>query len=131
MALGSAAPPTWRLRVEVDEPQAVVVVALTADGVGVEGTAGFASAGPAREAGAAGGWELYALGVEPALQGSGAADDLVRAVLGQRACVVWVLTGNARARSFYARHGFAADGSLRMHETLGASEVRLSRSGPP
>lgn len=45
---------------------------------------------------------------------------------GAGATVLWVLTGNAPARAFYARQGFAADGLVRAH--VGVEELRL-RSG--
>jgi len=130
-----SADPPWRLRVEVEEPEAVVVSALSAPvsalASGAGQTVGFASAGPAREPAPGAAWELYTLGVDPDLRGSGLADELLASVVGDRPCVVWVLRDSSRARSFYARHGFAPDGTERSHETLGEPEVRLLRDTPP
>lgn len=118
----------WRLRVEVDEPDAVLLSVARGLPSGAQETAGFASAGPVRDPRGAGAWELYAIGVEPGLRGSGAADELVRRAVGDRSCIVWVERSNSRARSFYARHGFVADGAERLHESLGLPEVRLARA---
>jgi RimJ/RimL family protein N-acetyltransferase len=50
--------------------------------------------------------------------------------------VLWVLPGNARARRFYERAGWAADGTEKTSEAFGVSfdEVRyrtMSRATPP
>lgn len=60
--------------------------------------------------------ELYALYVRPELIGTGVGRELTAATrteaLGRGAprLFVWVVEGNARARRFYERAGFAADG---------------------
>lgn len=83
---------------------------------------GMAAAGPARphaERGAAGaqldgpelpGTEIYAVYVLAEAQGSGVADALMARAVGTGPCLLWVLAGNARAHSFYARQGFTAVG---------------------
>lgn len=120
--------PGWRLHVELDEPDAVMAVVISADEK-LNDTAGFASAGPVRDAASPAPWELYAIGVEASLRGSGAADALLTAVTGERPTVVWVIEDNARALSFYVRHGFVADGASRLHESLGVPEIRLVSPG--
>jgi GNAT superfamily N-acetyltransferase len=40
---------------------------------------------------------------------------------------LWVFDGNERARHFYARHGYRADGATHLHEPTGLTEVRLTR----
>lgn len=81
---------------------------------------GMAAAGPARHRAERGdpgaqlgapelpGTELYAVYVLAEAQGSGVADALMARAVGTGPCLLWVLTGNARARAFYARHGFTA-----------------------
>ncbi|MBD0688359.1 GNAT family N-acetyltransferase [Streptomyces sp. CBMA123] len=84
---------------------------------------GFAHVGPGRDADADGAGELWALNVAPQQWGSGLASKLVRAahdVLhrgGFDKATLWVLTGNARARRFYERHGWCTDGAAR-EETI-------------
>ena len=114
----------WRLRLEVDQPDAVVVVATAGE---AEEAVGFASGGPSRDADAPTAWELYAINVLAAHHGSGVADDLLRAVVGQRAASLWVLVGNGRAQAFYRRHGFAPDGATQVHEGTGTPEIRMVR----
>ena len=95
---------------------------------------GFASWGPSRDEDAEHATqEIYAIYLEPESWGHGVARELMRAVLadvGEAAPVtLWVLSDNARARHFYRRHGFTADGVERM-EQLGADaclEVRYRR----
>ncbi|TQF01934.1 N-acetyltransferase [Kitasatospora acidiphila] len=84
---------------------------------------GFAHTGPGRDADADGAGELWALNVAPSQWGSGLASTLVRTahdVLrrgGFDRATLWVLTGNARARRFYERHGWSPDGVAR-EETI-------------
>ena len=42
--------------------------------------------------------------------------------------VLWVLAENDRARRFYSRHGFEADGTSKHEERLGTNEIRMSAS---
>ncbi len=80
---------------------------------------GFASTGPAEgEDANAGAGEMYALYIEPELVGTGLGRELFsRAVegIGQRGfarAVLWVLEGNERARRFYEKAGWVADGAM-------------------
>jgi GNAT superfamily N-acetyltransferase len=84
------------------------------------------------QAGRAG--ELYALYVTPAAWSTGAGralSETVTAALrdaGYRRMVLWVLAGNARARRFYAKAGFAPDGAVNVLAGLGGvEEVRYAR----
>lgn len=54
--------------------------------------------------------QLYALYVLAEAQGSGVADALLERAISDGPCLLWVVEDNARARSFYRRHGFAAVG---------------------
>jgi ribosomal protein S18 acetylase RimI-like enzyme len=80
-----------------------------------EGVAGFVATGPpaaedeTRR-------ELYAMYVLPRAWGSGAAGKLMRAATeamrarGEAAAILWVLEDNLRARRFYERDGWTAEG---------------------
>jgi len=100
---------------------------------------GFVSSGPS-DADATRG-EVYAIYVDPAAWSTGAGRALMdRAVaelaaLGFADAVLWVLESNARARRFYARCGWIADGATKV-DTRGEvvlREVRYARSltAPP
>lgn len=115
------AAPSWRLRFEMDEPDGIVVVAAGLDGEIV----GFASAGPTRDADAPTEWELYSINVLAAHRGTGVADQLIAAVLGERPATLWAVKENGRAHSFYRRHGFLFEGATKIHEGTGASEIRM------
>jgi len=95
---------------------------------------GFSYAGPSPSVEAV---ELYAVHVDPSWQGTGAGRALMagaladlRAVGGGAAnrAVLWVLTGNARARRFYERGGWAADGATR-RAPIGSARVPQVRYG--
>jgi GNAT superfamily N-acetyltransferase len=94
---------------------------------------GFANVGPADDPPGAG--ELYAINVDPDHWGTGAGPALLAAAeaelarLGFAELVLWVLPGNARARRFYERAGWTADGAERTAEVLGVTvpEVRYAK----
>ncbi|GAA3347639.1 GNAT family N-acetyltransferase [Amorphoplanes nipponensis] len=92
--------------------------------------AGFSYVGPSEEDGVA---ELYAIHADPAYVGAGVGRALMLdalpalARLGDRA-VLWVLTANTRARRFYERGGWAADGTTR-NEAIGGEPVAQLRYG--
>lgn len=115
----------FRMRVEVDDPGARVLVAVDAEGEVV----GMATAGVTRDADAPTAWELYSINTVAATHGSGLADRLLDAATGARAASLWVLGTNARAQAFYRRHGFVVDGATKTHEGSGLPEVRMVR-GP-
>lgn len=76
---------------------------------------GFASVGPCRDPDLEGAWEVYALYLSPRVLGRGVGRDLMAAALRDvppevATVTLWVLDGNARARSFYEAAGFVADG---------------------
>jgi GNAT superfamily N-acetyltransferase len=113
--------PRWRLRFELDEPDGIVVVSTEPDGA----ITGLASAGPTRDIDAPTPWELYSINVLAACQGTGVADQLIAAVIGQRPTTLWVVEDNARAHAFYGRHGFSVEGGTRCQESTGAPEIRM------
>jgi ribosomal protein S18 acetylase RimI-like enzyme len=100
---------------------------------------GWAAHGPYRggDAGDSDG-ELYAIYVRPDALGTGAGRALTETVLlraaerGAPALRLWVLAANARARRFYERAGFAADGAEQSEDYDGAPlpEVRYARLLP-
>ena len=90
----------------------------------------FTESGLAGETG-----EVYALYVTPAWWSTGTGRSLMAAALaalsetGFDRAVLWVLAGNARARRFYERAGFTADGAVNVLAGLGGVlEVRYARS---
>ncbi|WP_129843170.1 GNAT family N-acetyltransferase [Streptomyces sp. RFCAC02] len=110
------------------------------------GVAGWASFGPYRPDPAldgpapdpdGGGWgELRALYIRPSLIGTGLGRALCATALhgletrGHHRVRLWVLTGNARARRFYARAGFTPDPAATRTFTVAGEpveEIRCSR----
>jgi ribosomal protein S18 acetylase RimI-like enzyme len=102
------------------------LVAVAADVV-----VGFVSVGARRDDDGTDG-ELFAIYVDPDHWGSGAGRDLIVAgekrlsELGYTDAILWVLEDNPRARRFYERAGWSADGGRRLIAALGieVSEVR-------
>ncbi|WP_203748989.1 GNAT family N-acetyltransferase [Cellulomonas chitinilytica] len=95
---------------------------------------GFVSLGPSRDEDAArGDREIYSIYLDPGIWGHGVARDLMRTVIGETGertrLSLWVLAANERARHFYRRHGFQADGVERYEELGGTDllEVRYRR----
>lgn len=93
--------------------------------------AGFAIVGPSRDADAGPGTgELHAINLDPAHWHRGLGrpllDHAVTALRdrGHRDATLWVLGANDRARRFYARAGWAPDGTTRV-ETIADGTVRL------
>ncbi len=94
---------------------------------------GFASVGPARDADRqfAGSWELYGIYLLPDRWGEGLGRDLLQESLNSLSgditeVSLWVLGANVRARRFYERQGFVADGSEKL-EQLGGRTVNEMR----
>lgn len=109
----------WRRQIE-GGPQRLLAV------VGDE-LVGFGTAGPGRHDEGLPAHELYALYVRSAWHGTGVGAALLVATLGDAAAYLWVLEDNARARAFYARHGFAPDGVEKLYDELDARELRMVR----
>ncbi|MEV6598073.1 GNAT family N-acetyltransferase [Actinoplanes sp. NPDC051346] len=90
--------------------------------------AGFSYLGPSTDDGVA---ELSAIHAAPEFVGTGVGKALMRDALPALAriadrAVLWVLEGNDRARLFYERGGWTADGATRT-EPLGVDTVRMLR----
>ena len=88
---------------------------------------GFVTCGPSLHDDAPVPFELYAVYVRAAWYGTGVAQALLDAGLGDRSAYLWVLEGNTRARRFYERNGFATDGGRQKYRPLDAWEVRMVR----
>lgn len=73
------------------------------------------------------GVELSSLNVLAAHHGTGVAQQLVDAALGDRAAYLWVLEGNERAIAFYRKQGFELDGATKRDERLDVTELRMVR----
>lgn len=79
--------------------------------------------------------EVQALFMAPAAWGSGLAAELLAEGLawlraaGLAPVSLWVLEDNGRARRFYLRQGFRADGARQPHPNLGVPEIRMTRRG--
>lgn len=85
-----------------------------------------AISGPSREDDAPADDELYAIYVRAAFQGSGVANELLAATIGDRPACLWVYRDNPRAAAFYVNHGFIPDGSERT-DSEGILEIRMVR----
>ncbi|MGI8417193.1 MAG: GNAT family N-acetyltransferase, partial [Nakamurella sp.] len=92
---------------------------------------GFAFVGPARDDDAPTPRQLWAINVLATHQGTGVADLLLAETLGDRNGFLWVVEANARAQSFYRRHGFEPDGGRLRDEELAVDEIRMVRRQAP
>jgi len=91
---------------------------------------GIAMSGPALDAGAAWGRQLYVLYVCAADHGTGAGPALLEAVVEpEESVALWVADPNPRAHAFYRKHGFLADGAAQVEG--GVREIRMVRPCGP
>ncbi|MFI5718263.1 GNAT family N-acetyltransferase [Nocardia sp. NPDC051750] len=89
---------------------------------------GFAQYGLPRDLPAAAARELSAMYVRAHWYGTGLAQALMDAVLEpDLSCSLWVFERNPRARAFYAKYGFAPDGTARAERFATATEIRMVR----
>ncbi|MFD5335217.1 GNAT family N-acetyltransferase [Streptomyces hawaiiensis] len=114
------------------------VVNLVAEGAGGE-LVGWACHGPYREGEVlTGDAELYAIYVHPDQVGQGVGQALLTesvarcSAAGHGRLLLWVLKENDRARRFYERAGFRADGAEEPFDVEGVAvpEVRYARALP-
>jgi ribosomal protein S18 acetylase RimI-like enzyme len=72
--------------------------------------------------------QLYALYVLASCYGQGVGQALLDQALGERPAQLWVAKDNPRARRFYEKNGFTADGTEQVDEDLdGLLEKRMVR----
>lgn len=89
---------------------------------------GLAGSGPPRDPSPVRDRELSMLYIDQAWFGSGLARALAEAVIGKEPASVWVAEENPRARRFYEKLGFAADGATEVEEQLGnIRDLRMVR----
>ncbi len=87
---------------------------------------GIAIAGPSRDDDAPTELELYAIYVRKGFQGTGVADELLTATIGDSPACLWVYRDNPRASAFYVHHDFIPDGSEKI-DSVGILEIRMVR----
>jgi CTP:molybdopterin cytidylyltransferase MocA/GNAT superfamily N-acetyltransferase len=112
----------WRARMADPLPGTVRLVARDAQGI-----VGFATAGPPRIDGPPADLELYAINLLARARGTGLADELLDATIGDRATCLWVIEGNERAIAYYRKRGFVDDGGRDIDNMSGAPEIRMLR----
>lgn len=94
---------------------------------------GFAALGPARDADADAAAELYAMYVDPECWSQGVGRTLLAhsserlAALGYSIAILWVLESNIRARRFYERAGWRADGGSKIESLPDSVTLREVR----
>lgn len=94
-----------------------------------EEVVGIAMSGPPLDDDAAWSRQLYVLYLLAAHHGSGGGRALLEAVVGPgEPAALWVADPNPRAQAFYARHGFAPDGTTKVEDDV--RHLRMVRGGP-
>jgi GNAT superfamily N-acetyltransferase len=91
---------------------------------------GFSGSGPARDADAPRDRELYFINMLAEFRSTGTGQKLFDAAIADgEPAYLWVLSSNARARHFYEKNGFVADGAEHTEPFLGEEihEVRYVR----
>lgn len=84
--------------------------------------------GPSRDESPPADDELYAIDVLKEHHGSGLADMMMLASVGETGPrMLWVLTGNGRARAFYRRYGFTDTSILEHHDPFNADNLLMTR----
>jgi len=118
----------WRDHLAGDDASSTTLVVEDGNGSVV----GMATVGPARGEGESDLGELWMINVLPDAWGSAAGTELLHAAVdvlrdgNWTEAVLWVVEGNARARRFYEREGWFADGAAQVDESYGfpVREVR-------
>jgi RimJ/RimL family protein N-acetyltransferase len=120
-----------RLRARLADPAPLPATLIAADPAGA--LLGMCVVGACGDDDRVGYGELHALYLAPAAWGSGLAAELLAeglaclAAAGLGPVSLWVLEDNERARRFYLRQGFRADGARQPHPNLGLPEIRMRR----
>lgn len=117
----------WTAMLTPGDPQygrSTIAVGCAPDGQVV----GFATGGETRDEDAPRPLELFALYTDSAWHGTGLGRALVEAVIGDEPASVWVAAENPRARRFYEKLGFKADGAEKVEEHLAnLRDIRMVR----
>lgn len=108
----------WRRNVAEPLPTSLgTLVAVRDDRV-----VGWASLGSGRDPDGLADGEVYGIYADPSVWSTGAGHALLEAAeqriaeAGHDRAYLWVLDGNERADSFYARHGWVEDGAIKIEE---------------
>jgi GNAT superfamily N-acetyltransferase len=88
---------------------------------------GFSIPGPARDEDVPTPLELYAIYARQNWWGTGLGSRLLDVAIGKEAASLWVFERNERSLTFYAKHGFAADGGSSEDPFFGLTEIRMVR----
>jgi ribosomal protein S18 acetylase RimI-like enzyme len=122
----------WQANILGAETEGHFVLVCELDGEVV----GILAGGPCRDAGHEALGEVHACYVDPDHWRKGVASALMDAGIerltkaGHTEAVLWVLADNARARSFYERHSWIADGAEKMYELEGDRYLELRYRRP-
>jgi ribosomal protein S18 acetylase RimI-like enzyme len=114
----------WVRQITNDHMTRIYVVKDTEDN---NRLVGFASAGPPRDTPAPKPEELYVLNVDSSCHGSGVAQRLMTAVLGNLSAYLWVVDGNERAINFYRKFGFSLGVQLKWDDHSQTNDVLMTR----
>lgn len=114
------------LALDADDAQKPRVVVAESDAQIV----GFGAFGPARDADAPMDYELWRLYVLSSAYGTGLATRMLYALDPDRTpSYLWVMEKNARAISFYRKHGYRPDGAVEHLKLIGdLPKIRMRRS---
>ncbi|MFC7457459.1 GNAT family N-acetyltransferase [Brachybacterium sp. GCM10030267] len=117
----------WRTWLTAGTPaHAQGIYRIGRDGAGLP--VGLAASWPSRDPEPVRERELSLLYIEQAWFGSGLGRALAESVIGEGPASVWVAEDNPRARRFYEKLGFAADGAAHVEEHLGnLRDIRMVR----
>ncbi len=108
---------TWVTNIENSLPKTHILVAESDDQI-----VGFVSVGANRDNGPADQGEIFAIYVDPKVQGRGVGAALMRAGIQAlrnelfATAILWVLDGNVLTRSWYESHGWKADGKTKLDQ---------------
>lgn len=113
----------WSRSIDEDRADRIVRLAEIDSAV-----VGFAAAGAPAAGDAPRSLQLFMLYLSKDHHGSGAGQALLDAVIGEKPAFLWVAKENPRARAFYGKNRFIADGVEQVHPMAeGLIEIRLIR----
>lgn len=112
-------------RLQPEQPGRTVLAAFVDDE-----PIGIVEAGPAQEDNAPRATEVLSLNVAGRWHGTGVAQALMTAAVGDSAAYLWVLRGNERAIGFYRKLGFELDDTERYDDIWRCFDARMQRPVP-
>jgi GNAT superfamily N-acetyltransferase len=117
----------WRIAIEDGAERWIAIHPDGLDAPVADRVIGFAAPGITRDHDTLYPLELYAIYVRKPWWGTGLADRLLDVAIGNQPASLWVFETNARARAFYAKHGFVPDGARKDEPRFGVPEIRMVR----